>query len=83
MGQDQETDMNKLMARYTPAVVISLAISESIAIFGLVLFILGDDFQTLYIFLVVSAIAMIFHRPKNEELRQLSSSPTDFTTMGD
>ena len=62
------------LARYTIAVVISLALAESIGIYGLVLFFLGQDFQTLYIFIAASALAMILFRPKVEELESLASA---------
>lgn len=58
--------------QYTVIVIISLAMAESIGIFGLVLFLLGGDFKTLYIFIVVSALAMVFYRPKREELERLA-----------
>jgi hypothetical protein len=60
------------MGQYTAIVIISLAIADSIGIYGLVLFLLGGDFKTLYIFIVVSALAMIFYRPKSEELEKLA-----------
>ena len=59
------------LARYTLIVVISLAIADSIGIYGLVLFMLGEDFQTLYIFLFLAALMMFWHRPKIEEYEQL------------
>jgi hypothetical protein len=60
------------VARYTAALIVSLALSESIGIYGLVLFLLGANFQTLYIFIGVSAAAMFFYRPKKEELESLA-----------
>jgi hypothetical protein len=60
------------VVRYTAALIASLALSESIGIYGLVLFLLGDNFQTLYIFISVSAAAMFFYRPKREELESLA-----------
>jgi hypothetical protein len=60
------------VARYTAALIVSLALSESIGIYGLVLFLLGDNFQALYIFIGISAAAMFFYRPKREELESLA-----------
>jgi magnesium-transporting ATPase (P-type) len=60
------------VAKYVAAVIVSLAMSESIGIYGFVLFLLGDSFQTLYTFMVVSALAMVFYRPKREELERLA-----------
>jgi hypothetical protein len=61
------------VAKYIAVVIVSLALSESIGIFGFVLFSLGDSFQTLYTFIVVSALAMFFFRPKSEELEKMAS----------
>ena len=60
------------LAKYFPAVFISLAISESIAIFGLVLFFLGKSLPTFLIFTLISAIAMFIYRPKWDELEELA-----------
>ncbi len=60
------------MSKYVSIVIISLAISESIAIYGLVLFILGDDYSTLYTFILISALAMVAFRPKAAELERLA-----------
>lgn len=60
------------LVKYAAAVIISLAFSESMGIYGFVLFMLGGGFETLYIFIVVSALAMVFYRPKREELEKLS-----------
>lgn len=60
------------MMKYTVAVVASLAMSESIAIFGLVLFLIGADYQTFYIFLAISALGMFYFRPKRAELDELA-----------
>jgi F0F1-type ATP synthase membrane subunit c/vacuolar-type H+-ATPase subunit K len=60
------------VGQYTVAVITSLAMAESIGIYGLILFLLGESFQTLYTFIVVSALAMFFYRPKKEELERLA-----------
>jgi hypothetical protein len=60
------------VSQYSAAVIVSLAFSESIGIYGFVLFLLGGGFQTLYIFIIVSALAMVFYRPKREEMEKLA-----------
>jgi len=60
------------IAKHATAVIVSLALSESIGIYGFVLFLLGDSFQTLYTFIGISALAMVFYRPKREEMEQLA-----------
>jgi uncharacterized integral membrane protein len=60
------------IARYATAVIVSLALSESIGIYGFVLFLLGGGFKTLYAFIGISALAMVFYRPKREEMEKLA-----------
>ena len=60
------------LVKYITVVVVSLALSESIGIYGLILFFLGDNFQTLYIFISISALALFYYRPRIEELEQLA-----------
>ena len=60
------------VGHYAAVVIISLALSESIGIYGLVLFLLGGGFKTLYTFIAVSALAMVFYRPKREEMEKLA-----------
>lgn len=64
-----------IYAKYTTAMIVSLALSESIGIYGLFLFFIGDSFQTLYIFTGISAVAMLFYRPKREEIEALARIP--------
>lgn len=66
------SDQSKALARYSTAVLVSLAICESIGIYGLLLFFLGDEYQTLYILVGVAAAAMCFFRPKRDELMELA-----------
>jgi len=62
--------------------VISLALSESIGIYGLVLFLLGKNTMDLYLFILVSAGAMIMYRPRKDELLSLAQGIEDSTTGG-
>ena len=64
-------DPSQLMGKYTIAMLLSLAFSEMIGIFGLVLFFLGDSFQTLYIFIGISALGMFHYRPRRGEIDKI------------
>ncbi|WP_349431844.1 hypothetical protein Q9L42_002680 [Methylomarinum sp. Ch1-1] len=55
--------------RYLVTVVITQAMMETVAIFGLVMFMLGDDYNTLYIFSTMAVLGVFLHRPKMEEYR--------------
>ncbi len=67
---DQAGTQPSFFGRYTMAVIISFAISEVIAILGLVLLFLGEALPTVYAFMAVSAMSMFFFRPDREELEQ-------------
>lgn len=54
-------------SRYLLTVTVSMAMVESIGVFGLVMFLLGDGFNTLYIFTGMSALGMFLYRPKLSE----------------
>lgn len=69
----QQSTQPAFIGKYTVAMIISLALSESIGIYGVVLYFIGDSLQTLYTFIGVSAIAMIFYRPKKEEIITLAN----------
>jgi hypothetical protein len=60
------------VTHYTALVTVSLACAESVGIYGLVLFLMGDSLQVFYTFIGVSAPAMIFYRPRREELGRLA-----------
>jgi hypothetical protein len=66
------TSGGQAAAKYTAAVIFSITFAESVGIFGLVLFFLSSEFLTLYIFVVASAIALYFFRPKFEEFERLA-----------
>lgn len=57
--------------RYLLTVIVSMGLAESIALMGLTIFMLGDDYNTLYIFTVLSILALFLYRPKYEEYRAI------------
>jgi len=54
--------------RYFFTTTVALLLIETVAVFGFVLFIFGDDFNTLYVFSVLGALGLFLQRPKIEEL---------------
>ena len=65
-------DIDTICGKYTTAMIIALALCEIVGICGLVLFFLGDSFQTVYAFVIISAAGMFHFRPKREEIEALS-----------
>ena len=60
------------VTRYLSATVATLALCESVGIYGLVLLFLSGDWTSLYFFTGASALAMIWFRPRGEELEELA-----------
>jgi protein-S-isoprenylcysteine O-methyltransferase Ste14 len=56
--------------QYVTALIISFAISEAIAIFGLILLFLGEGLPIVYAFMAVSALSLFFFRPDRDELEE-------------
>jgi hypothetical protein len=57
--------------RYLTTVIVSMALVEVVGIFGLVMFVLGDGFNTLYIFTGLSALGLFLYRPKADEFSEI------------
>jgi hypothetical protein len=60
------------LQKYTTAMIVAWALLESIGIFGLVLFLLGKNPMDLYLLILISAAAMLWYRPKKDELINLT-----------
>jgi len=59
--------MKEARRRYLSTVIVSLTLVDGIGLFGLVMFMLGDGFNTLHIFLGLSALGLFLYRPKADE----------------
>ena len=62
--------------RYLVTVIVSMSLIESVGIFGFVMFILGDNFNTLYIFSGLSALGVFLYRPKMDEYARIIEALT-------
>lgn len=62
---------NLARSRYLVTVIVSMSLIEIIGIFGLVMFIFGDGFNTLYIFTGLSALGLFLYRPKTYEYSEI------------
>ncbi|MBI2441202.1 MAG: hypothetical protein HYV35_07525 [Lentisphaerae bacterium] len=59
---------------YAKAVILSLIMSESAGLFGLILFALSNVLTDLYTLLAISAAALLYYRPHKEELLNLANA---------
>ena len=71
-GIQTTTPQHPAVAKYTVAIIITMALLESIGIYGVVLYFIGLDTSSLQQLLIISAIAMFFYRPSKEELFNLA-----------
>ena len=58
-------------SRYLITIFITLAVVEIIGLFGITMFILGDNYNTLYIFSSLAALGLFLHKPKTEEYSKI------------
>jgi len=63
----------EFLKKYIPLSVVTFGIAESIGIFGLITYFLGDEVHTLYIFIAISAGVLLYYRPVFEELEDYIS----------
>jgi hypothetical protein len=64
-------------SRYLLTVIVSMMLVEGVGVLGFTMFMLGDDFNTLYIFLGLAALGLYLYRPKVEEYQQIVEALTD------
>lgn len=79
IGLSQVIGVNSpAVVRYITATIVSLAMAESISIYGLVLFLLGKNTTDLYLLIFISAVAMIYYRPFKEQMIKLVNEMKEF-----
>lgn len=54
-----------------------MSLAEGIGVLGFVMFMLGDDFNTLYIFTGLSALGLYLYRPKQDEYVRIIEALVD------
>jgi hypothetical protein len=64
-------------SRYFLTVLVSMLLCDSIGFYGLLLFCLGDGFNTLAIFSGLSALGLFLYRPKRAEYRLVLDALAD------
>lgn len=61
-----------IIVKYTNIVFVAIAFSEGICLLGVVYFFLSGDYKTLYGLFAISAIAMLYYRPKVKDLANVT-----------
>jgi len=62
---------NPAKNRYLMTTVVTLASIEIVGVFGLVMFVLGDGYNTLYIFTSLAVLGVFLHRPESKNTNKL------------
>lgn len=62
---------NSAKNRYLMTIIVTMSLIEIVGLFGLVMFVLGDELNTLYIFSALGALGVFIHRPRLEEYNQI------------
>jgi hypothetical protein len=76
MPYSNATPLSVAKKRYLVTVIVSMSLIESVGIFGFVMFILGDHFNTLFIFSGLSALGMFLYRPRLDEYARIVEALT-------
>ncbi|MDO8723633.1 MAG: hypothetical protein Q7J31_15610 [Syntrophales bacterium] len=81
--QSSQTSQHPALQRYSIAMIAATAMSEAIAIFGLILYFLGKNRMDLYLLILVSALAIFMYRPRRDEVINLTrDGQEDLSTGG-
>ncbi|MBN2107896.1 MAG: hypothetical protein JW832_10770 [Deltaproteobacteria bacterium] len=75
-GPAAQSSESPVLQKYATAMIIAWALSESIGIYGLVLFLLGKNATDLYLLILIAAAALLLHRPARDEIMSLAESST-------
>lgn len=68
-----QSRQHPVLQRYTTAMIVALAMSEAIGIYGLILYLLGKNQTDLYLLTALSAAAMTLYFPRKEEVSGLAT----------
>ncbi len=60
--------------RYFKTILITQLMVEIIAVFGVVMFVLGDGYNSLYIFSILTLLGAALHRPRLEDLNSIEQA---------
>ncbi|OHX34836.1 hypothetical protein BJL95_12205 [Methylomonas sp. LWB] len=63
-------------ARYLVTIAVTQGLIEWVGLFGFGMFLIGDGYNTLYIFSLMAALGVYLHRPKAEEYRRIVAELT-------
>jgi len=67
-----QTSRHPAVQKYAVATIRALAMSESIGIYGVILFLIGKNAMDLYLLILISAAAIFIYRPRKEEVTRLA-----------
>ncbi|MDD2463652.1 MAG: hypothetical protein PHI97_06610 [Desulfobulbus sp.] len=76
--RSEKNNQHPAVARYLSVMMVAMGMSESIGVYGLVLYVLGKNSQDLYLLTLLSAGSMLLYFPKRPEILTLAERfPTE------
>lgn len=60
--------------RYFETILCCIALIEIVGLFGLLMYVLGEDYSTLYIFSILAILGLYLHMPKLNEYQTISNA---------
>ena len=82
VSQPTQVLKHSVLQKYTVAMIVALAMSESIGIYGLILFFLGKNSTDLYLPMLISAAAMVIYRPRRDTVVNLMQQSREDSAAG-
>ena len=70
------------LQKYSAATIVALAMSESVGVYGLLLFFLGKNPTDLYLLILISAAAMVMYRPRKDAMLNLVQESREDSVSG-
>ena len=71
VDSEKAVDIQRSVRKFNVAMIISLALSESIGIYGIILFFITKNAADLYLLISMSALSMILYFPKRSSLSSI------------
>lgn len=75
-----QSSQHPALQKYTAAMILSLAMSESIGVYGLILFLIGKNTIDLYVLILIAAAAIFMYRPRKDEVMKLGQEGQEDST---
>ena len=70
------TTQNMILQKYVNAIIVILGLIQGIGMAGFILYIISSNKNDLYIFIIISTVALLLNHPRKEEVLNLIQNNT-------